>query len=182
MNGSINFASSDLENTNTTTANDNINDFNEIHGEIESVLNKLEYIIKRFSSKNTIESKLYFPHNLPSLAEAIYKSRRKRSKYISKSLLAEPAWDMLLDLFINSANQRDVSTTSLCIASDVPATTGLRWIQTLEKEGLVERIAVPNDRRVSHIRLTNVGYEAVRSSLMRSYEAPNQHASGRTEK
>jgi len=38
--------------------------------------------------------------------------------------LADPAWDMLLDLTAARAESRAVSVSSLCIAAGVPTTTG----------------------------------------------------------
>src|SRR3546814_1843272 len=48
---------------------------------------------------------------------------------------SDPAWDMLLDLYLAAErNTRPVSISSLCIASAVPATTALRWIKTFRSE------------------------------------------------
>lgn len=182
MNESTNVVSCDVENVNLSIENDKNIILEELNRDIQNISKKL----KLFSQISTALDSKSLPNisivQLESLANAIYKARRNRSKFIRKSLLAEPAWDMLLDLFVSSANKRDVSISSLCIAGDVPATTGLRWIRTLEKEGLVKRVAVASDKRVSHIRLTNAGYEAVRSSLVQSYETFNRQLSGRTGK
>src|SRR6478752_9623819 len=47
-------------------------------------------------------------------AESEYKSRRQRAKFIDADLLGEPAWDMLLDLFVQNARRQRVSVTSVC--------------------------------------------------------------------
>ena len=77
------------------------------------------------------------------LAEA----RLDRSRHFPAKLFAEPAWDMLLCLCAAELDQQRVSVTSLSIASNVPTTTALRWISTLESEGLVERRSDPLDAR-----------------------------------
>lgn len=98
---------------------------------------------------------------LAAAASRIYRDRRKRRKYLSADLLGEPAWDILLDLFIQRAAMKRVSVQSACLASAVPATTGLRWISVLQAHDYVERIACPYDRRVTWLDLTDRGYLAI---------------------
>lgn len=99
--------------------------------------------------------------NLAAKARLLYARRRMRSKLISSSLLGEPAWDMLLELFMQWAGGAKVSTTSLCIASDCPPTTALRHISVLEKEGLVQRSSGKTDKRVVFVELTKDGVMAM---------------------
>ena len=76
---------------------------------------------------------------LATIAMSIYRARRRRSKFFEASLFAEPAWDMLLDLFVACVRGRKVSVTSLCRAAEVSDATGLRWIDMLEGKSLVRR-------------------------------------------
>ena len=92
------------------------------------------------------------------LARRTYANRRRRNKMFDHSLFGEPAWDMLLDLFIAAKERKRVSVTSACIGSDVPATTALRWIAVLESHGLVNRESDPSDARRAYIHLTPTGY------------------------
>jgi hypothetical protein len=85
------------------------------------------------------------------------RARRMRAQFFAAGLFADPAWDMLLDLFAARLEQRAVSVSSLCIAAAVPPTTALRWIGTLHDAGLFERQADPSDRRRAHIALTAAG-------------------------
>jgi len=94
-------------------------------------------------------------------AEAVYRSRRKRSAYFTDTLFGEPAWDMLFDLFIHQVRRKRVQVTSACLASAVPATTALRWITVLEQEGLVQRVPSVQDKRIQFIELTKVGHLAI---------------------
>ena len=70
---------------------------------------------------------------------AILKARRAREEMIGRDLFADPAWDMLLDLYAADLEQRKVSTTELCIAAAVPSTTALRWIEKLAQMTFVIR-------------------------------------------
>lgn len=103
--------------------------------------------------------------DLARLAAAIYASRQKRSNFLPFSIFGEAAWDILLDLFINHVRGKDLRTTSVCIASNVPPTTGLRWIGTLERHGLLRRYVLPEDNRATLVGLTPVGSQAVRECL-----------------
>lgn len=98
------------------------------------------------------------------LARQTYVDRRRRSKiFQSEELFGEPAWDILLDLFIATKERRRVSVTSACIGSAVPSTTALRWISILERHGFLNREADPGDARRVYVRLSPRGYEAMLS-------------------
>lgn len=96
------------------------------------------------------------------LARQTYDDRRRRSKiFRSEDLFGEPAWDILLDLFIAAKERRRVSVTSACIGSAVPSTTALRWITILERQGLLVREADPGDARRVYVKLSARGYAAM---------------------
>jgi len=81
------------------------------------------------------------------LAREKIRERRWREQFFAADLFADPAWDMLLDLYAAFYERRQVSVSSLCIAAAVPATTALRWIKTMADEGLFERSIDPDDAR-----------------------------------
>lgn len=84
----------------------------------------------------------------------VIRARRLRDQYFADGLFADPAWDMLLDLFAARLEGIAVSVSSLCIASAVPPTTGLRWITTMTDAGLLMRREDPSDRRRAFVTLT----------------------------
>lgn len=93
--------------------------------------------------------------NLPaSKVRGAIRARRLRDQYFPSGLFADPAWDMLLDLFAAELEHLRVSVSSLCIAAAVPPTTALRWITSLTSHGLIEREPDLLDRRRAHIKLT----------------------------
>ena len=83
------------------------------------------------------------------------RQRRMRDQHFASDLFADPAWDMLLDLYAAHYERRPVSVSSLCIAAAGPATTALRWIKTLTDEGIFVRVADPHDGRRIHIYLSD---------------------------
>ena len=104
------------------------------------------------------------PHALPSdpaylarFARSLLHARRMRERLLPADLFAEPAWDMLLELFVQRDDGRRFSVTDTCSASNVPPTTALRWLEILVSEGLVERISDATDGRRRFIQLTPTG-------------------------
>lgn len=97
------------------------------------------------------------------LAEAVYRFRRQRERLLAElglpQLFGEPAWDMLLDLYLARANGQSISISSLSIAGCVPGTTGLRWIALLADNGLVSRRPDVQDGRRSLIEITDMGFD-----------------------
>lgn len=91
----------------------------------------------------------------------ILRARRARSNFFGPELFADPAWDILLELYAAERGQQKISVSSLCVGSNVPATTALRWIQTLEKRHLLRRISDPMDGRRFFVSLTEKGSRAM---------------------
>lgn len=101
------------------------------------------------------------PAALLEMAKAIRAQRRLRHKFFKKSLFGEPAWGMMLELFIADHAGKETSTTSLCLASDVPATTAHRYIAILMDSGLIIRQPHAKDQRQAIVHLSATGREAM---------------------
>jgi hypothetical protein len=102
---------------------------------------------------------------LAAMARQIHRFRLRRSRYLPASLFREPAWDMLLDLFVCASEHRAVSTMDVTLASGAPATTALRWIGQLEQEGLIARRQHELDQRVTLVEMTPKAKVAMREFL-----------------
>lgn len=96
------------------------------------------------------------------LVRKLQKARLHRTDFLSGNLFGEPAWDMLLELFVSANQQKRVTVGDLCRASHVPQTTALRWIDVLAKEDLITRRSDPLDARRVHLELTPSAYGAMR--------------------
>ena len=73
---------------------------------------------------------------------------------LSEGIFGEPAWDLLLDLYIREKSGARSSVTSACIGSRAPHTTALRHISALCKSGWVKRIPDEADKRRFWLVLT----------------------------
>ncbi len=84
----------------------------------------------------------------------LIKLRRLRDQHFPPDLFADPAWDILLDLYAANLEGKSVSVSSLCIAAAVPPTTALRWITTMTEHGALVRKQDPQDARRVFIGLS----------------------------
>lgn len=128
-----------------------------LQAQLDRLVAAIEPVTPQRSSQSYIEGK-------PSegMIRSILKSRLERNSYFQSNIFADPAWDILLDLYAAELAQIRVSVSSLCIASNVPHTTALRWINSLESENLIKRSPDPLDGRRFFMSLTQ--------SAIRSFE------------
>ena len=92
---------------------------------------------------------------------ALIKLRRQRGRFFDAGIFADPAWDILLELYAAELGQFRVSVSNLCDAAAVPATTGLRWINNLEDGGLIVRRSDPTDGRRHFLKLSDKAVQAM---------------------
>ena len=114
------------------------------------------------------------PSQLPKAEEVrkLIRARRMRESFFDSALFADPAWDMLLDLFAAHIEGDQVAVSSLCIAASVPPTTALRWIKAMTDHGLFVRHADPMDGRRIFIGLSAASTRSMADFLtaMRRFE------------
>lgn len=87
--------------------------------------------------------------------------RRKRDRFFGAELFADPAWDILLELYASYLSQQRITISRLCLGAAVPSTTALRWIAQLEKLGFIERRQDPMDGRRFFTSLTIAARESM---------------------
>jgi DNA-binding MarR family transcriptional regulator len=92
-------------------------------------------------------------------------ARGARQRFFSDDLFADPAWDILLELYALHCEQRRTSVSKLTIAAGIPGTTALRWLEKLSTEGLIVRREDHLDARRVWIDLSDAGLVAMESYL-----------------
>ncbi len=92
---------------------------------------------------------------------AVIRRTQRRELLGNPSLLTNPAWDMLIDLFLNTHANKPVSTSGLCIGSGLPMTSALRLVRKLCDANLVLREPDAADGRRNFIRLTPRTWEGL---------------------
>ena len=97
-------------------------------------------------------------------ADRVRHMRMRRNDLFGAPLFKDPAWDMLLELYVAEQNRRDISVSSLSYASGVSLSTAVRQIAELEKHKLVHRDRDEQDHRRAVVRPTSKALAAVESA------------------
>lgn len=88
------------------------------------------------------------PHNRRlETAKALLAGRRRRSKSFVGLRFYDPAWDMILELYVASRERRALPVSQLCGLSGGSTTTALRHLEHMEALGYISRTEDPRDRR-----------------------------------
>jgi DNA-binding MarR family transcriptional regulator len=95
----------------------------------------------------------------------IIEARRQRTTVFSENLFADPAWDVMLELYLAELEGRSVATSQLGHSANIPLTTLLRWIEKLEGDGWVRRMPDPTDDRRVFVEISTRGLETMRDWL-----------------
>src|SRR5258708_35904467 len=101
------------------------------------------------------------------------RGRRLRARYFPEDLSADPAWDMMLNLFYAELTYRRVTVSSLSMAAAVPPTTAIRWINSLVEKGIFVRRSDPHDGRRVYVELTSETSTALRTYFAEVIPAPS---------
>ncbi|HEV2595391.1 MAG TPA: PAS domain-containing protein [Sphingomicrobium sp.] len=104
------------------------------------------------------------PEELLERAQYILQVRRSRERLLGRAMNGEPAFDLLLYLYVHSG-QWETSLASLAKPAGIPYSSAMRWIAYLVGKGLVARSASESDRRASSVHLTSAG-RAVMDALL----------------
>jgi DNA-binding MarR family transcriptional regulator len=93
------------------------------------------------------------------LAEArrFANARRARDRLFGRDLFPNPAWNILLDLYIAGEEGRNVTIKCACSAAGVPQSTALRHIAHLIEMRLAVRRQHPSDARSAYLKLSESG-------------------------
>ena len=108
---------------------------------------------------------------LTVLAYRMYDARRARARFLPNSMLGEPVWDMLLALYCLPSRNERLSISGLCHAAGVPPTTALRWVNLMGERDLIDRKDDPDDRRRTHVVLSERGRALMSTYLASVYRS-----------
>jgi len=71
------------------------------------------------------------------LATRLLSQRREREELLGPELASEPAWTMLVALFIAHEEGKRASVAEVCAAAGTPPATALRWLAAVASEGKI---------------------------------------------
>jgi len=75
-------------------------------------------------------------------------ARRIRERQLGQDLFADPAWDLLLEAFAAELGQKRTSISQLCLATNVPQSVAIRWIDKLEHDGWLNRPQACDEQQI----------------------------------
>ncbi len=113
----------------------------------------------------------------PALLARARQARQLRatmSAFLPRDLLVDPAWDMMIDLFIAAGTGERLCVKDLRLMSGESAAGAMRRIDRLQETGLIGRHPDPNDHRRVHIGLTEKGHVALAAMLEHLFDMPDQ--------
>lgn len=102
-----------------------------------------------------------------TLARRLHNLQHTRDDALGAKLFGDPAWDILLDLFVSHHDRTRLSVSAVCIGVNGCAATVLRYLAILQHEGLVARIRDESDGRRSYVELTPDGCAKLEALLAR---------------
>lgn len=95
-------------------------------------------------------------------AQKALRDRQLRTDFVGNAeMFGEPAWDILLDLFIRQTNDEATCKLPANIGPDTRPSTVLRWLNVLQQNDLLRFESDPSDQSHHLIRLTPAGYEGM---------------------
>ena len=99
-------------------------------------------IVRQASARLTALTERYAPpgrDGLRAVAERLYAERRRRDAQFPPGLFGEPAWDLLLALFIAHEDGRDLGLDEALAAARAESAEGPALVDRLESAGLIQR-------------------------------------------
>lgn len=110
--------------------------------------------------------------HLPALVRLEIELLRLRRKLIGDEQ-GDPVWAMVLELCAARLEERELSVTSLCLASGLPVTTALRRLDELENDGRIRRNPDRTDRRRVFVALDGDYHARVLAQIITMHQLRN---------
>jgi hypothetical protein len=98
-------------------------------------------------------------------ARSLFRQRRSRDALFSAGLFGEPAWDLLLSLYIARCEGRCLSMLALCRSLDLPVAEAREWLGPLEASRLIQK-ARPAEVDEVPICISDTGFHTVTTMLL----------------
>lgn len=149
--------------------------------ELHKALKGLRRILNTMELEENAERNGRTDPDMLAFARRMIAERYRRFQFFDGHLFSDPAWDIMLELFVAEIEVREVPVTNLCFTSNVPDTTVLRWIKTLCYEGLVVRHKDKVDKRRVLVQLTRPASDSMRRYMEEQMAAAEKMMAGQAE-
>jgi len=137
------------------------NPLSQLRGAITELEQRLQRLERALTSEASVVTESRRTLSIPeSHVRRVITARRIRNQHLGPDLVADPAWDLLLETLAAELGGNRISVSDLCRATTAPASTALRWIKKLETDGWVELHPSPDE--TSWIEMTSDGSNRLR--------------------
>jgi DNA-binding MarR family transcriptional regulator len=109
----------------------------------------------------------------PALLARARQARQLRvtmSAFLPRELLVDPAWDMMIDLFIAAGTGERLCVKDLILLSGESPASAIRRIDRLQQAALLERQVDTSDHRRVQVGLTANGHVAIATMLAHLFD------------
>lgn len=129
---------------------------------VVSALSQLEHAVHNLKDYGI--GRRQVPFRFVQRARRLYAMRRDRDQLMG-DLFGEPAWDMLLELFVAGAEDRKTPVKNLCLSACTSLSTAMRRLDCLITAGLVVKADDEGDARRSLVDLSDRGWQIMQTLL-----------------
>lgn len=112
------------------------------------------------------------------LAEAILDMRTMRDVVFGPEWFADPAWDLLLEVYVAQQRDRTTQLQAMCIAARVPRSTGDRIVNRLVAAGLLLKTTDSSRKRGVRLHLSADAERKMERLLIRAFSAAERRLAG----
>lgn len=116
------------------------------------------------SLPNNLEWRVKGNDEAVQLAMAILRFRKYRASVLSRDIFGEPAWEVLLELFVADANSVRITGRIISEKHDISTAVIGRWLKHLTAEGLL--IGDGTGNVDDELTLSGVGMDKMETALL----------------
>jgi hypothetical protein len=131
-----------------------------------NVIDQIEPIDAPVKSRALATTKALNAIAVKKAADLIEIAKRRSRLMSAANLFADPAWFMMLDLFVRQHSGLQTTVSSACHASFSPVTTALRHLAILTERKIIEREYDPVDQRRVFVKLTQEASAEIQRTLL----------------
>jgi DNA-binding MarR family transcriptional regulator len=134
---------------------------------VQQAMDSVQQALGRIAALANILPSALAGTSLAAMAERLYLERRRRDEYFPAGLFGEPAWDLILALFVARDEGRRLTVAEAYEAAKVKPAAGRKLLARMESQGMIRRSAGQQDRRKKFVGLTDDGTERLTDYLTR---------------
>lgn len=99
-------------------------------------------------------------------ARSLYRQRRARDALFAPELFGEPAWDLLLTLYIARCEGHCLSMPALSLSVNLPLADASEWVRTLEASRLIQKDSPTKVNEPARVCISDAGFHTITTVLL----------------